>query len=69
MEISIVKCYREGISEDNALKINSSQIKRIKPVVDKDNKPALMVDYYDDEYCMDSTYFCDYIEQVNTFTI
>ena len=69
MEISIVKCYREGISEDNVLKINSSQIKRIKPVIDKDNKPGLMVDYYDDEYCMNATCFCDYIEQVNTFTI
>jgi hypothetical protein len=69
MEISIVKCYREGIDEDNAVVINSNQISRIKPVVDKDNKPALMVDYYDDEYCMNATYFCDYIEQVNTFTI
>lgn len=69
MEISIVKCYREGIDEDNAVVINSKQIKRIKPVVDKENKPALMVDYYDDEYCMNATYFCDYIEQVNTFTI
>lgn len=69
MEISIVKCYREGIDEDNAVVINSNQIKRIKPVVDKDNKPSLMVDYYDDEYCMDATYFCDYIQQINTFII
>lgn len=69
MEISIVKCYREGIDEDNAVVINSNQIKRIKPVVDKDNKHGLMVDYYDDEYCMNATYFCDYIEQVNTFII
>ena len=69
MEISIVKCYREGIDKENAVVINSNQIKRIKPVVDKDNIPGLMVDYYDDEYCMDATYFCDYIERVNTFTI
>ncbi len=69
MEISIVRCYREGIDKDNALVINSNQIKRIKPVVDKDNKPALMVDYYDDEYCMNATYFCDYIEQINTYKI
>lgn len=69
MEISIVKCYREGIDEDNALVINSNQISRIKPVVDKDNKPALMVDYYDDEYCMNATYFCDYIKQINTYKI
>lgn len=67
MKISIVKCYREGIDEDNAVVINSNQISRIKPVVDKDNKPALMVDYYDDEYCMNATYFCDYIEQINTY--
>lgn len=39
------------------------------PVVDKNNKPGLMVDYYDDEYCMNATYFCDYIEQINSFTI
>ena len=69
MVISIVKCYKEGISDENVLKINSNQIKRIKPVVDKDNKPGLMVDYYDDEYCMSTTYFCDYIEQINSFTI
>ena len=69
MEISIVKCYREGIDADNAIVIESTQIKRIKPVVDKYNKPGLMVDYYDDEYCMNATYFCDYIQQVNTFII
>lgn len=69
MVISIVKCYKEDISDENVLKINSNQIKRIKPVVDKNNKPRLMVDYYDDEYCMDATYFCDYIEQINSFTI
>lgn len=69
MEISIVKCYREGIDKDNGVVINSNQIKRIKPVVDKENKPALMVDYYDDEYCLNATYFCDYIEQINTYKI
>ena len=38
------------------------EVYKITPVVDKNNKQYLMVDYYDDEFCLYSTLFCERIE-------
>ena len=42
--------------------LTEKEIKKITPVVDKNGKPMLMVDFYDFEYCMNSTYFFEKIE-------
>lgn len=42
--------------------LSEKEIKKITPVVDKNGKPMLMVDFYDFEYCMISTYFFEKIE-------
>ena len=35
--------------------------RKITPVNDKHGKPHVMVDYYDDEFCVKCTLFCDSI--------
>ena len=37
-------------------------ISKMKPVVDKQGNPHLMISYYDNEYCLNSTLICDDIE-------
>jgi hypothetical protein len=44
--------------------ISPRQIKDIVPIVAKDGTPALMINYYDDEFCINSTIFCDKIEVI-----
>ena len=42
--------------------LGEKEIKKITPVVDKNGKPMLMVDFYDFDYCMNSTDFFEKIE-------
>jgi hypothetical protein len=42
--------------------LGEKEIKKITPVVDKNGKPMLMVDFYDIDYCMNSTDFFEKIE-------
>lgn len=42
--------------------LSEKEIKKITPVVDKNGKPMLMVDFYDFDYCMNSTNFFEKIE-------
>ena len=37
------------------------EVRKITPINDKDGKPHVMVDYYDDEFCLNCTLFCDSI--------
>ena len=45
-------------------KIPVDIIKSIIPVVDKNGNPALAISYHDDEFCCDSSLFCDSIESI-----
>lgn len=42
--------------------LTPQEVHKITPVNDKNGKPHLMVDFYDDEFCLNSTLFCDSIE-------
>ncbi len=42
--------------------LSPQEVYKITPVVDKNNKQYLMVEYYDDELCLNSTLFCKRIE-------
>ena len=42
--------------------LSPQEVYKITPVVDKNNKQYLMVEYYDDEWCLNSTLFCERIE-------
>lgn len=37
------------------------EVRKITPINDKDGKPHVMIDYYDDEFCLNCTLFCDSI--------
>lgn len=37
------------------------EVRKITPINDKDGKPCVMVDYYDDEFCLNCTLFCESI--------
>ena len=39
-------------------------IHNIIPVCDKAGNPHLLINFYDHEYCMDASAFCDGVEEV-----
>lgn len=61
MEYVIFKCYSEGDKNDDMLFVNASNIKKIKPL-NNDKFKKLLIEYYDDEFCVNSSYICDYVE-------
>jgi hypothetical protein len=61
-DYTIFNCISEG--DDIGEMISPRQIKNIIPIVAKDGKPALLINYYDDEFCINSSIFCDKIEAI-----
>jgi hypothetical protein len=61
MEYVIFKCYSEGDKNDDMLFVNASNIKKIKPL-SNDKFKKLLIEYYDDEFCVNSSCICDYVE-------
>jgi hypothetical protein len=61
MEYVIFKCYSEGDKNDDMLFVNASNIKKIKPL-NNDKFKKLLIEYYDDEFCVNSSCICDYVE-------
>lgn len=61
MEKVIFKCYSKGDKNDDMLFVNASDIRKIR-TVSNGNYTKLFVEYYDDEFCVNSTFFCDYVE-------
>lgn len=55
-ELEFVNCSNP---EFNTLP--AEEVKQIVPVIDKDGKAHLMVNYYDDEFCVTSTLVCDFL--------
>ena len=41
--------------------VNASDIRKIRTVY-KGNYTKLFVDYYDVDFCINTTFFCDYVE-------
>lgn len=41
--------------------LTPQEVRKITPINDKEGKPHVMVDYYDDEFCLNCTLFCDNI--------
>jgi hypothetical protein len=61
MENVVFKCYSEGDKNDDMLFVNASNIKKIKPL-NNDKFKKLLIEYYDDEFCVNSSCICDYVE-------
>jgi hypothetical protein len=60
MKIQIAK-FNNSTSVDNKT-LPVSAITSIAPVIDRQGKPAILVHYFDDEYCLDASLFCDSID-------
>lgn len=63
----VFKCYSSGDGENNVRYINGSHINRITAKSGKlGNTPyvKLFVEYYDDEFCVNSLLVCDTIERI-----
>ena len=63
MENVIFKCYSEGDKNDGMLFVNASDIREIR-AIHNGNYTKLFVDYYDVEFCVNTTLICDYVEQM-----
>ena len=61
MEKVIFKCYSKGDKSYDMLFVNASDIRKIR-TVSNGNYTKLFIDYYDSEFCVESTFFCDYVE-------
>lgn len=60
MEIQIAK-FNNSTSVDTK-ELPVSVITSMTPVVDKQGNPAILVNYYDDEFCLDASLFCDSVD-------
>ena len=61
-DYTLFNCIKEG--DDIGEMLSPRQIKDIVPIVAKDCKAGLLVNYYDDEICVNSTLFCDKIKVI-----
>lgn len=59
----VFKCYSEGDKIDDILYVTASSVKKIKPL-NHDKFKKLIVEYYNDEFCVNSSFICDYVEQM-----
>ena len=59
---AVFKCYSSGDSE--VLYVNGSEINKITAQVCNNKSAKLFVEYYDAEFCLNSLFICDTIEQV-----
>ena len=61
MENVVFKCYSEGDKNDDILFINASDIRKIR-AIHNGNYTKLFVDYYDVEFCVNTSLICDFVE-------
>jgi hypothetical protein len=61
----IFKCYSELDTPEKMWFLDRNQIKKITPCVTPDGRSKLFIDYYDDEFCFDTTFICDKIVTID----
>ena len=62
---TLFKCSSLGNDKEDMLFIAGSRIMKITPRRSLDNDVKLFVDYYDDEFCIYTTFICDKVEQID----
>lgn len=63
MKATILK-FKNSTSNDFK-ELNANEVNSIIPSVDKYGEPCIIVNFYDDEFCMDATLICEEIEFEN----
>lgn len=61
----IFKCYSEGDTPQWMLFLDRNQIKKITPKTMHDGRNKLFVEYYDDEWCIDTMLICEEIVTID----
>ena len=62
----IFKCYSSGDTENDTLYVNGLNINSITAKLCNNKYVKMFVEYYDDEFCVNTLFICDTIEQVET---
>ena len=53
-------------TNDRVTELYDTELLNIKPTIDKNGNATLIINYYDIEFCVNSTMFCDKVEIVNS---
>ena len=61
----IFKCYSEGDTPQWMLFLDINQIKKITPKTMHDGRSKLFVEYYDDEFCIETLLICEEIVTID----
>ena len=64
----IFKCYSALDTPEKMLFLGRNQIKKISPSVTRDGRSKLFVEYYDDEWCLDTMLICEEIVTIDPDT-
>ena len=48
-------------SDNDTFELSDKELKNIRPVIDRFGKARLLINYFDFEYCVNSTTFCNKI--------
>lgn len=64
----IFKCYSELDTPERMLFLGRNQIKKITPKTMQDGRNKLFVDYYDDDWCLDTMLICENIVAIDPDT-
>ena len=66
MENVVFKCYSEGDLEKDMLFVNAKDVRKIRTLKHREYLKKLIVDYYDDEFCINTYFICDCVEPIQT---
>lgn len=61
----IFKCYSELDTPEKMLFLGRNQIKKITPKTMHDGRSKLFVEYYDDEFCIETLLICEKIVTID----
>lgn len=53
-------------TNDRVTELYDTELLNIKPTIDKNGNAILIINYYDIEFCVNSTMFCNKVEIVNS---
>jgi hypothetical protein len=60
-----MKMFICKVDDYTKYELTDSEILNIKPTIDKNGNAILIVNYYDFEYCINHTIYCERIDVVN----
>ena len=62
----IFKCYSKLDTPEKMFFLDRNEIKKITPKIMHDGRSKLFVEYYDDEFCLETLLICEEIITIDT---